>query len=1283
MRYKKESGSKQIIVKEIILNGLKSTEKDEPSYHKHAFFEYQNIRKGDEITLCYDERKKYWNQFSLLFDNDYQNKNYKKNIIYKASIIIELKDFYILKFTEDKYGKIYKNNLIEKDSPYIIGEILSVSLDKRNQFSTYEANFNLFKKEISNESGFYSLKIKKIEKIENNEKKIVAFNFTTSLGFKIFCPQNKNLLFDLNYGFLLSKIYEEDSIELRFYYNAKRCFFSFNVSFNLTNIDDDDKLANLKYSDENSIYYIETEYGYSELNTWNLSYFEKKLLKLLKNNLINYCVEKKLNSFGRTEIIVKLKRLDYSHISDLKGKEYNDLKIVDFIDNKLDKRVYLVAFGGGLYGFMEKSDYSYHNIVAKIGEVVPKLKVKNILNDTFIFLTRKPYLTDPKIDFFKSKESGERIRGKVLKIYDTFLIISLDGNFNLFVFKKDLKPLEFFDIKEFYQEGSIYDFYIEGGYPKISLMGYDVASFYNEELSAYKNNTLCQGLVYKKMVTKYIVRLSESIEASLPLDEVSHLDINDFKPEKNTKYQFRIISFENTQKSYKIVLSRKKLSHPVYAFRQKYAISSIISGNYFYKTNNGFYFHLKHNANEIAGLIGYLPNNEIANYPDIEKFEQEIINNSNIKFKITAYPNENILKYGNLFEKSLTLSIKSLSNFNIKDYYYTLNENELFFKKNDIMIRKTSFLNDPNRVYFMKIYKGNEIVYSLKEEEFIPGLFIQEDINFNKFYNIYTKNLTNFYKQNSLSFDEKRFIQGVFGVDSKTIDTFVLKNIRKNCLNKINNTIEISSLDYYLSFLKENFENFDAKIAGYDENGYFAWFLNNEKLKIKIHILNNEVNIGESYKLNIVDYFENEKILVGEFVSLNESCIGNYYYAEVLGKIGKDEYSVKFLSEMYGSLKSYNSNLISKERIFVPLKDVVKGKYFFEYKYNKNDLFENSQRVAINNLHSMLKDSRSVKNMNKEEILNIYLVLKEKYALINNREILNKINKIIYLLENGIKRDEFIIENRIFGQGQFGKVYKGQNLLNFEKVINKKFISNREDDIEAKRFQIEAETLESLDEEGFVKLHRYYEAESEYISGFAKGLTLRKYISDNRERNYKWKIENYISILIKIAKILDTLNSKGIVHCDIKPENIIYDEKNDKIYIIDLGSVQNSKIKGGFGTIYYSSPKQCDIFSNKDKHNTEEHNFTVKDDIYSFGIMMYEIFTNKLPYGQELEEATIVYAHQFGQLDKNCEYSFKNPSVVNEEIEESIEEIILKSIALEEDKRYEDFFEVIDALEEL
>ena len=1206
-----------------------------------------------------------------------------KDKIYNCTIHSINKNRIILKTVADnKYCNVMLYDLITKSTPYKTGEVVSVSIDYKGKFSTFQASFNLFKESVENASGSYLLKINQIEKIENIEKNTYAYNFYTTTGMKIFAIQSLNSLFEKNFNFLSTKIYEEDNIELRFKYSKEKEQFKFSIPMNLKNLTDDEKNGKLEYNEYENLNFIETKFGFAELNTWFMSYLDKSLLKLYQNKMISYSTFD--DRFLNTKIV--LKKYDFSFISSIQNKEYRDLKIVDFIDNNMDKRIYLIEFATGLYGFLEASEYSYHNTVGQIDEVIPKLQVKEVLNGSFIFLTRKPYLVDPKIEFFRERSIGDRMKAKVNKIYNAFIIVTLEGNFNFHIFKKDLKALEFFEIEEFYKIGEIYDFFISKKNPQVELVGYNVNEFYNSKLAVYKNDTLCSGRVYKQMVTKFVVRLSDNIEASLPIDEISHLDIDDLKFNNELDYKFKIINFKKSNNNYKITLSRKRLSHPIYSFKKKYPAGSIAYGNFFYRDETGFYFNLKHRGGEISELVGFLSNYEISNYPNVEDFSKKIINNEEIEFKIIAYPSKNIIKKGTIFEKAILLSIKNLSDFKIKSYYDSILDKDIFLKNEDIIEKNVfTFLNDNDRVYFKKSIAENYFVYSLKSEMFIPGFVADKKRSFTATYIEYTKKLLEISSDDKLSNDEKLLTSVLLNKSSdKRINYFSLKNLTKNYFNKINNTIEIGYSEFVLGQIKEKLGNTELKIIGKDEDGCsYGWFLNNDLFRIRVYLLNDELSIGEQYKINIVNYYENNNKLIGEISSLSETNIGKYYSVTVTGKIDKYEYSVQFLGNKQGIINSFNSELMIKEQFFAELSSIDNGKYIFSYNFDKQDVLKFPHYVAIDDLLSILSQKERIITLTKEDILSLYLILKEKYISTDKKGELNDINNMIYLLENGTKKGIFIIENRIFGQGQFGKVYKGINLIDKEKVVCKKFISNREDDIEGKRFKNEAKVLSELDKEGFVKLYHYYEQNSEYISSFADGITLREYIKNNINKSYDWKKENYINILIKISEILDDLHQDAITHCDIKPENIIFNEKEDSIYIIDLGSVQTEDIKGGFGTIFYSSPKQCSIFSNEDKHFTEEHDFGIKDDIYSLGIMMYEMLTGKLPYSDELEEEIIIYAHQYGQMEEGCEYSFILPSGINSNIESALEDIIVKCMHYNPCKRYEEFYDVIEALEEV
>ena len=152
-----------------------------------------------------------------------------------------------------------------------------------------------------------------------------------------------------------------------------------------------------------------------------------------------------------------------------------------------------------------------------------------------------------------------------------------------------------------------------------------------------------------------------------------------------------------------------------------------------------------------------------------------------------------------------------------------------------------------------------------------------------------------------------------------------------------------------------------------------------------------------------------------------------------------------------------------------------------------------------------------------------------------------------------------------------------------------------------------------------------------------------------------------IKIATQIAEGLEAAHKEGIIHRDIKSSNIMISESGN-IKIMDFGL---AKIKGGlkitqagtnFGTITYMSPEQA--------KGEEVDNRT---DIWSFGVVLYEMFTGKIPFKGEYDQAII--------------YSILNekPKFVNE-IDEGLKHIISKSLAKNPDERYQTAEEIAQDL---
>ncbi|MGM0369823.1 MAG: serine/threonine-protein kinase [Bacillota bacterium] len=1282
----------EIEIKEIVESGVKAAWNGEVDfYHEKAFLDYKNVTVGDMVELRYNEKKDYYSQLSLTFSNKYRNANFVPDKVYQGVLLQKINDFWVVKVEGDKFGRLHQDGLL-KNQEYEEYDVVNVSVKRTKGvvFSIYEAKFNLFKEGIENQSGEYSFKIVDIEKNINRQKNIKGYDLYTEIGMKIYIPIWDDVLFEKNYNYFKDVLFSEEDLIYNIFYNSSKEHFNLCIENNLNLDPGKPYMGELDYDKGTKEFYVETNHGHCQLQTNMLTYLEKSILHHMVGNDITYnkinrgCDDLVLHSYNEKDV----RTIKYDK---KENREFKNVEIVNVIDTKIDRRIYILDLEELGFGYMEAADYSYTNQVAMPGEVIERVQVKELLKDHFIFLTRKPYLADPKQEFFRDKELQEAVQGKVKTIYEQFIVVTFNDQFDVSILKEDLLPLNFYQIEEFYQPGEAAEFYLTAKEPKIKLSGYD-KNKYQAKLDYYADRTGAKvdGYVYKKMITKYIIRIEDYIEAELPIDEISHLNLGQEKLKNDDlKYNFKILNLEeNSAGETRIILSRKQLSDTTFAYQKEYQPGAIVGGTFFHRSSEGFYFNLEHKNKEVKGVVGFLSNDQVALYPDLEEFQQKIINNDEIVFKIVSYPSK-LRQDPFLEEKAIELSRIELLDFNIEQYYHNLDSKKLEFGVADIISEGLAYRNQDHRIYFAKDTEQERVIFSLQENNFMPGVDFSSDFA-DSFFN-YLQNMMEHADVNYdlLSSEEKelfRIILNTNSIKNSKLENLTLTNLEKDYFNRYNNTIEINYANYIYSKIKEKFAESKIVIKEEADGNKYGLLFNNSVLGIEVNLLNENIKVGKEYEIKIANYNEKQNVINAVVVSVGEDSIGEVYPLEVVEKLGERKYKVKYLDSSYGVLNDNTSpNMVQGDVVYGELMSIDDEQALFTYDFPIKEIKSKIKTIdlnkfAVNDLFKFIQDEENLRNLELEDIFKVYKTLEKKHEEFGVEVAVN-FEVILYLLDNGFKRGKYVFDNQVYGQGNFGLVFRGLDLTTGEIVICKRYTSNRENDEERERFEIEAKILQKLDLEGVVEGYQYLPKKNEYIAEHIPGQTLNEYLKETKERSYEWKKENYSQILLQAAEILDQLSLEDIAHCDLKPENIMYDKSTGEVNIIDFGSIQTDEIKGGFGTIFYASPAQCKIYSNPRLHNSSEHDFTTQDDIYSFGVIMYQMFAGRLPYTDELEEATLVLAHQLGQLEEGREYTFHAPSTYNQQLDRAVEDIILKCMAVQREDRYYDFYELMTELE--
>ncbi|MDI6767833.1 MAG: serine/threonine-protein kinase [Bacteroidota bacterium] len=203
------------------------------------------------------------------------------------------------------------------------------------------------------------------------------------------------------------------------------------------------------------------------------------------------------------------------------------------------------------------------------------------------------------------------------------------------------------------------------------------------------------------------------------------------------------------------------------------------------------------------------------------------------------------------------------------------------------------------------------------------------------------------------------------------------------------------------------------------------------------------------------------------------------------------------------------------------------------------------------------------------------------------------------------------------GEGGMGVVYRAED-TKLKRTVALKFLPKglEAHEPERARFLQEAQAASALNHPNICAIHALgeYEYQQFIDMEFVDGKTLRELIV-----NGQLSIENCLTFAIQIGEALQEAHSHGIVHRDVKPENIMVNTKN-QIKVMDFGL---AKLKGPLkltrtsstvGTLAYMAPEQI-----------QGEAVDARGDIFSFGIVLYEMLTGHLPFRGE-HEAAMMYS---------------------------------------------------------
>ena len=262
-----------------------------------------------------------------------------------------------------------------------------------------------------------------------------------------------------------------------------------------------------------------------------------------------------------------------------------------------------------------------------------------------------------------------------------------------------------------------------------------------------------------------------------------------------------------------------------------------------------------------------------------------------------------------------------------------------------------------------------------------------------------------------------------------------------------------------------------------------------------------------------------------------------------------------------------------------------------------------------------------------------------------------------------------LLDNRyeileIIGSGGMAVVYKALchrlNRYVAVKVLKDEFANDNEF---REHFRAESQAVAMLSHPNIVSVYDFSrDSNCQYIvMELLEGITLKQYMQ--KKGALSWK--EALHFATQISRALSHAHSKGIVHRDIKPQNIMV-VKDGNIKVADFGiahlqNESNAEAPETMGSIHYISPEQA-------------HGETVdaRADIYSLGVVMYEMLTGRLPYeGDTVEAIAIQHISQMLTL----------PGDIKSDIPVQLEDITLKAISTDINSRYQSADELLSDLE--
>jgi serine/threonine protein kinase len=251
---------------------------------------------------------------------------------------------------------------------------------------------------------------------------------------------------------------------------------------------------------------------------------------------------------------------------------------------------------------------------------------------------------------------------------------------------------------------------------------------------------------------------------------------------------------------------------------------------------------------------------------------------------------------------------------------------------------------------------------------------------------------------------------------------------------------------------------------------------------------------------------------------------------------------------------------------------------------------------------------------------------------------------------------DYVIQE-LLGKGGMARVYRALdpnlNRLAAIKVIDPGVADDPE---YTRRFKREAQAVAKLTHPNIVSIYQFGVSDGIYYMAmaFVDGVDMGWLIQDYRRENRLMSYDSLLKVIGQVASALDYAHSQGVIHRDVKPSNIMVTPEG-RAYLTDFGLVRDLAIPTLgeiFGSPQYISPEQA----------INSANAVPQSDLYSLGVMIYEIVAGRLPFESENpNEVAMMHVEQLPP----------SPRMFNPSLPAAIEAVVMRTLAKDIAVRYE------------